>query len=63
MVITKKIESILETEGWIVECESPLEIRHKVSNSFSTGIAAELVIESIMKDKKKWERFSIKNDE
>jgi hypothetical protein len=50
--ITEKIKTILEKEGWIIECESPLEISHKESKSFSTGMAAELVIESIMKDKK-----------
>ena len=37
---------ILEKEGWIVECESPFEIRHEESNSFATGWAADAVLDS-----------------
>lgn len=37
----------LEEEGWIVECESPLEIRHDDSESFASGWAAEIVIDEL----------------
>lgn len=40
-------EQLLEKNGWIVECESPFEIRHSETNSFATGIAAELILESL----------------
>ncbi len=46
----KKIEKLLEDDGWIIECEFPLEIRHTESNSFATGIAAELVIDSLLNE-------------
>ena len=35
----------VEADGWIIECESPLELRHE-DGSFATGQAAELVLES-----------------
>jgi hypothetical protein len=61
MKITKEIEKILENEGWIVECESPLEISHEESNSISTGMAAELVIESIIENNKKNNKINAKD--
>ena len=33
----------LQKEGWEIECEHPLEIRHR-NGSFATGQAAELLI-------------------
>ena len=36
---------LLEDADWIVECESPLEIRHTETGSFATGLAANMVIE------------------
>jgi flagellar basal body rod protein FlgG len=36
-------EQLLEENGWTVECESPLEIRHK-DGSFATGQAASIVL-------------------
>lgn len=37
-----KIEKILERFGWEIECNSPLEIRHK-DGSFASGQAAHIV--------------------
>ena len=37
----------LNEAGWVVECESPLEIRHFESDSFATGIAAQFIVEAI----------------
>jgi hypothetical protein len=38
---------LLEAAGWVVECESPLEIRHSESNSFATNRAAEDVLQRL----------------
>lgn len=38
----------LAREGWVIECQSPLEIRHEESGSFATGLAAQIVIEVIL---------------
>ena len=35
--------SMLEANGWTVECESPFEIRHDETGSFATNIAAHAV--------------------
>jgi hypothetical protein len=40
-------EKMIEADGWIIECKSPLEISHTESNSFASGYAAEIVIDSI----------------
>jgi hypothetical protein len=49
-----KLEVALENEGWIVECESPLEIRQQDDpESFASGYVAEVIIESIRKRLKK----------
>jgi hypothetical protein len=45
-----RLEAELEAEGWIVECESPLEIRQQDDPaSFASGYAAEYIIESVRK--------------
>jgi len=36
------------SNGWIVVCESPLEIEHQESNSFANGIGAEIILDSIL---------------
>lgn len=36
-------KSLLEYNGWVVECESPFEIRHEDSGSFATGRAADII--------------------
>jgi hypothetical protein len=43
----KKTEQKLKKCGWKVECESPLEIRFEDDGAFATGLAAQLVIESL----------------
>lgn len=40
---------MLEDDGWVVECESPFELRHS-DGSFATGQAAYIVLNSL-KDK------------
>lgn len=40
-----ELEKYMEEEGWIVECESPLEIFHEETESRANGYAAEIVIE------------------
>ena len=39
-------DDILEEFGWVMECESPLEIRHE-GGSFASGYAATLVISQL----------------
>jgi hypothetical protein len=39
---------ILEAEGWTVECESPLEIRHGETESFASGTAAYYVLDALV---------------
>jgi hypothetical protein len=41
---------LLEANGWEVECQSPFEIRNQEMESFATGYAAEIVLDSL-KDK------------
>lgn len=41
--MTTELQQIVEANGWTVECESPLEIRHE-DGSFATGQAARIVI-------------------
>jgi hypothetical protein len=47
-MIDARVIERLRVEGWVVECHSPLEIRHDPTNSFATGWAAEIVIEWIL---------------
>ncbi len=42
----------LEENGWIVECESPLEIRDQETGSFATGYAAKCVLASLREEEK-----------
>ena len=48
--MNKKVEEILKKEGWIVECKSPLEIRHEDSGGFASLFAAELIIDYFKRD-------------
>ena len=45
--MNKKLEEYIEREGWIVECESPLELRHNESGSFASGVAADIVLDDL----------------
>ena len=46
MSMHKIHEEHLESLGWIMECESPLEIRHE-DGSFATGRAAQHILDDI----------------
>jgi len=50
MRITDEIEEKLEAEGWVIECQSPLEIRNEEMEAFASNYAAELVLESLLND-------------
>jgi len=39
----KKDEELLQSYGWVVECESPFEIRQEESGSFASGEGANCV--------------------
>lgn len=39
-------KELLEKEGWIIECESPFEIRHE-DGSFATLNAANMILDII----------------
>jgi len=43
-------EEILEDNGWIIEFESPFEIRH-YDGSFATGQAANIVLDYLNQNK------------
>lgn len=43
--IDPDIESLLEADGWIVECQSPLEVSHEETGSFASGFAASYIID------------------
>ena len=42
---------LLEYNGWVVECESPFEIRHEESGSFATGLAAKMIATQLEQEK------------
>jgi hypothetical protein len=35
---------LLEENGWVVECESPFEIRYEDGGAFASGCAADIVL-------------------
>ena len=43
----KRDRAILENDGWVIECESPFEIRNDETESFATNQAAYAVLESL----------------
>lgn len=45
--MSQKTLDMLEANGWVVECESPLEIRHAESESFASGLAANMVVDAL----------------
>jgi len=47
MALEEMAKSPIEKLGWVIECESPLEIYHEESNSRATGIAAQIVIKEL----------------
>ena len=40
---------LLKKNNWFVECESPLEIRHK-DGAFADGYAAEIILDSLQNE-------------
>lgn len=44
---TAEIISLLESNGWTVECKSPFEIRHDETGSFATQLAAVAVVNEL----------------
>ena len=42
--MNKEVEKYMQEEGWIIECISPLEIRHE-DGSFASGQAADILFE------------------
>lgn len=55
---------LLENNDWIVECESPFEIRYKDGGAFASGLAAEIVLDELKrierKEQKRVEKFKLK---
>lgn len=45
--MNEKDRKLLEFNGWIVECESPFEIRRSKTESFATNEAAKLILNSL----------------
>ena len=43
MKITEEVHEIMESKGWTIVCESPLEIQH-TDGSFATLMVAEAFI-------------------
>lgn len=48
--MTDKDIKFLELQGWVVECESPLEIRDRETDSFATGYAATIVLDYLREE-------------
>jgi len=51
MTLSPADTKLLEDNGWTVECESPLEIRH-VDGSFASQLAAQYALPAILEDLK-----------
>jgi len=45
-----ELNTLLEANGWTMECESPLEIRHDESGSFATNLAAKAVLAELLEE-------------
>lgn len=41
--ITDELEQLLSEDDWIIECESPLEIKNNETDDVATGIAVEYI--------------------
>jgi hypothetical protein len=48
-IMTPQLEQYIESQGWMIECESPLEIRHD-DGSFATQAAAKAVIAQLQEE-------------
>ena len=52
-IMDKKEEKLLYENGWVVECEDPLEILHEETGSFASGISVKIVLDSLVPKKDK----------
>lgn len=55
-------EKVLEENGWIIECESPFEIRHKESGSFASNQAAYMILNELNLQKSEAELKQLKRE-
>lgn len=46
-MLIEKDEKLLNTNQWMVECDTPLEIRHLVSDEFLSGKEAKEVLKKL----------------
>ena len=44
---------LLKDDGWIVECESPFEIRQVHGGGVATGYAASIILDTVLKAERK----------
>lgn len=53
---------LLEDNEWEVECHSPFEIRHKDGGAFASGLAAQIVLDSLKQEARTedWDDVRIK---
>ena len=49
-ILSEEDKLKLEEQGWVVVCESPLEIKHEESNSFASNIAAEMLMDVLLEE-------------
>jgi len=42
---------LLKDNDWIVECESPFEIKHEDGDAFASGLAAQIVLDNLKHEK------------
>ncbi len=45
MSLNDKQKKLLEDNGWIITCESPLEVEHKETRDVATGFAVEVLVD------------------
>ncbi len=38
---------VLEKNGWMIECESPFEIRNEETGDFASGFAAKAILDNL----------------
>lgn len=46
--------TILEDNGWTIECYSPFEIRHDETGSFASGLAAHIISDYYLNDEENY---------
>lgn len=67
MEMEMEIKELLQKNGWIMECETPLEISHVETESFASNVAAEMVIELLRSESRMakdwWDNLSYEKKE